>query len=105
MKDNENIKLKIIRNNKIKTLYLSKYDINPSYFTEEVPFSGSLTYINTKDNTFGALGHNMKIPDSPDILSKKGDIYLCKLQQIKNQISMKLEICMVKKYAMLKVIY
>lgn len=83
MKDNENVKLKIIRDNKVKTLYLSKYDINPSYFTEEVPFSGTLTYINTKDNTFGALGHNMKIPYAPDILSKNGDIYLCKLQQIK----------------------
>ncbi|WP_042273034.1 SpoIVB peptidase S55 domain-containing protein [Faecalimicrobium dakarense] len=83
MKYDENIKLKIIRNNKVKTLCLSKYDINPSYFTEEVPFSGSLTYINPKNNTFGALGHNMKVPNIPDILSKKGNIYLCKLQQIK----------------------
>lgn len=83
MKDNDKIKLKILRNNKIETLYLSKYDINPSYFTEELPFSGCLTYINTKDNTFGALGHNMKISNVPDILSKNGDIYLCKLQQIK----------------------
>lgn len=83
MKKNEKIKVIVLRDNNEKILYLNKKEINHSYFTDKIPFSASLTYINPKDGSFGAVAHYIDVYDNENILSKKGDIYLCNLFEIK----------------------
>lgn len=82
-KKSESIEVLVLRNNEYETLYLNKKDMNPSHFTEYIPFCATLTYINPKDNTFGAVAHNIKVPNLDNILSKKGEIYLCNMLEIK----------------------
>lgn len=81
--DKNSLKIVVLRNKEFKTLIIDKKEINISYFTEFVPFSATLTYINPEDNTFGAVGHNIKVPGLEDALSTNGNIYLCNMLQIK----------------------
>ncbi|RDY29472.1 hypothetical protein CHL78_001865 [Romboutsia weinsteinii] len=77
MDEEEQIEVKVKRNNENKKIYIGKKEISPSYFTEIVPFSASLTYINQEDNSFAAVAHDVDISDRNNILIDKGDIFLC----------------------------
>lgn len=79
----KNYKVLILRNGKYENMILSKEELNPSYFTEYIPFCATLTYIDPKEKTFGAVGHNIKVNELNDIISKKGKIYLCNVVEIK----------------------
>lgn len=82
MKEDDKVKVTILRNGKNKEMYLDKTQIHHSYFTDSVPFSASLTYINPEDNSFGAVGHNIILENNKDALLKEGNIYLCDLIEI-----------------------
>lgn len=82
-KSSETIKVEVLRDKDYKTIYLKKIDIKLSYFTQYIPFSGTLTYINPEDNSFGAVGHNIKVLALDNVLSEKGEVYLCNMLEIK----------------------
>lgn len=80
---NKEYEVLVLRDNNYKTLKLNQKELNPAYFTEYIPFCATLTYINPEDKSFGAVGHNIKVPHLDNILSKKGKIYLCNMLEIK----------------------
>lgn len=82
MQNDENVKVNIIRNNKLETLILKKNDINHSYFTEEINISGSLTYIDPDNNTFGCVAHNLDLNGNKNIVLQNGEIYSCNLKNV-----------------------
>lgn len=77
------IKISVSRNSENKIIYIDKGELKPSYFNEYIPFSGTLTYINPKDSSFGAIAHNVKLENVSNILSQNGKIYFCNLLEIK----------------------
>ncbi|MGL5313146.1 MAG: SpoIVB peptidase S55 domain-containing protein, partial [Peptostreptococcaceae bacterium] len=79
--------LKVIRDEDKLNIPVNKLDINPSYFIEEIPFCASLTYINPIDNSFGAVGHNIKFSHKENIINNLGDIYLCRLCEVRKSSS------------------
>ncbi|MGL5312583.1 MAG: hypothetical protein ACRC92_04990, partial [Peptostreptococcaceae bacterium] len=83
----ETINLKVIRDEDRLNIPVNKLDINPSYFIEEIPFCASLTYINPIDNSFGAVGHNIKFSHKENIINNLGDIYLCRLCEVRKSSS------------------
>lgn len=82
MDKNETLKMNIVRNNKDKEITLKKDQINHSYFTEEINISGSLTYIDPYNKTFGCVGHDIDINRNKKILSPEGSIFLCNLKKL-----------------------
>lgn len=82
MKDDEKVKVVIIRNESNIKLLLSKKELHHSFFIDKVPFSATLTYINPCDNSFGAVGHNINLNKNKKLLSQNGNLYLCNLSQL-----------------------
>ena len=82
-KKDENVEVIVLRNNEYESIYLKPSVLKPSFFTEYIPFSATLTYINPEDYSFGAVGHNINIPNVSNVLTQKGDIYLCNTLEIK----------------------
>lgn len=82
-KKDEKVETIVLRNNKYETVYLKLNDLKPSFFTEYIPFSATLTYINPDDCSFGAVAHNIKVPDFNNVLTQNGEIYLCNMLEIK----------------------
>lgn len=83
----ETINLKVIREEDSLNIPVNKLDINPSYFIEEIPFCASLTYIDPIDNSFGAVGHNIKFSQKENMINNLGDIYLCRLCEVRKSSS------------------
>ncbi|RDY24666.1 hypothetical protein CHF27_000250 [Romboutsia maritimum] len=82
MNENEKVKLTILRNNEYKTVDLTKSELKNSYFTNKIPFSATLTYVNPNNKTFGAVGHDINIEGKNNILSNTGDIYFCEFLEV-----------------------
>ena len=74
-KKNEKVQTIVLRNNKYETLYLKLSDLKPSFFTEYIPFSATLTYINPEDYSFGAVAHNIRVPDFNNVLTQNGEMH------------------------------
>lgn len=81
MKENDRVKVTILRDNKEEVLIVSKKEIHHSYFRDEIPFSASLTYINPTDKSFVAVGHGIDF-NGLNILDEQGNIYLCDSYEI-----------------------
>lgn len=77
MQEDSIINITVKRNNIEKHIVAKKSDLNPSYFTEEIPFSASLTYIDPNNNSFGAIAHGVDINNSEVLLREEGQIFLC----------------------------
>lgn len=82
MNESDQVNLEILRDNKKINIKLSKIELNHSYLTEKIPYCATLTYIDEKQNSFGAVAHTLDSKETENILTKKGDIYLAKLNNI-----------------------
>lgn len=82
MKKDDKVLVTIKRNGKLEKVYLSKEELHHGYFTDQIPFTASLTYIDPYNKSFGAVAHNMNVNNNKELLCENGEVFFCNLSQV-----------------------
>lgn len=75
MKENDKLKLKLLRNNKVIITQLNKNEINPNNLIDKIPYTATLTYTDPYTYKYKAVGHSIDCNNNKDIISNSGNIY------------------------------